>query len=300
MLPKNQRPSLLKNWLSMTGVVIVIGGLFSFFLLFVMDLLAETPNPYIGILTYFIAPSFLLLGMALTIIGALWERYKLGHTAGKLLPKMVVDLSRPRDRKIMGVFLTCTVLFLLVSAMGSYHTYHFTESTTFCGEACHTVMEPEMVTYQHGSHARVSCTECHIGKGASYFVKSKLSGTYQLYAVTFNKYPRPVPTPIKNLRPAQDTCEQCHWPEKFVGDLDRTYNYFLGDEENTPYSLRMTMKVGGSDPTRGPVGGIHWHMNVGNKVEYIATDPSRTSIPWVRMTDEQGGGDRVQNPQLHQ
>jgi nitrate/TMAO reductase-like tetraheme cytochrome c subunit len=149
-------------------------------------------------------------------------------------------------------------------------------------------MEPEMVTYQHGSHARVSCTECHIGKGASYFVKSKLSGTYQLYAVAFNKYPRPIPTPIKNLRPAQDTCEQCHWPEKFVGDLDRTYNYFLGDEANTPYSLRMTMKVGGADPTRGPVGGIHWHMNVGNKVEYLASDPSRTVIPWVRMTDGLG------------
>ncbi|MCU0786955.1 MAG: cytochrome c3 family protein [Verrucomicrobia bacterium] len=287
-LPKNPRPSLLKNWLSMTGVVIIIGSAFSFFLLFAMDVLARTPNPYLGILTYFVAPAFFFLGLTLTIIGALWERRKLGHTVGTLLPRMVVDLSRPRDRKIMGIFLVCTVLFLLVSAMGSYHTYHFTESTTFCGEACHTVMEPEMVTYQHGSHARVSCTECHIGKGASYFVKSKLSGTYQLYAVAFNKYPRPIPTPIKNLRPAQDTCEQCHWPEKFVGDLDRTYNYFLGDEANTPYSLRMTMKVGGADPTRGPVGGIHWHMNVGNKVEYLASDPSRTVIPWVRMTDGLG------------
>jgi nitrate/TMAO reductase-like tetraheme cytochrome c subunit len=287
-LPKNPRPSLLKNWLSMTGLVIVIGSLFSFFLLFMMDLMAHSPNPYVGILTYFVAPAFLMLGLVLTLTGALWERYKLGHTAGPLLPKMVVDLSRPRDRKIMAVFLTCTVLFLLVSAMGSYHTYHFTESTTFCGQACHTVMEPEMVTYQHGSHARVSCTECHIGPGATWFVKSKLSGTYQLYATAFDKYPRPVPTPIKNLRPAQDTCEQCHWPEKFVGDLDRTFNYYLGDEENTPYSLRMTMKVGGADPTRGPVGGIHWHMNVGNKVEYIATDPLRLNIPWVRMTDPQG------------
>jgi nitrate/TMAO reductase-like tetraheme cytochrome c subunit len=287
-LPVNQRPSLLRNWLSMTGLVIVIGSIFSFFLLFAMDLLAATPNPYVGILTYFVAPGFFIFGSTLTVIGAVWERRKLGHLMGPLLPKMVVDLRRPRDRKIMAVFLTCTVLFLLVSAMGSYHTYHFTESTAFCGQACHTVMEPEMVTYQHGSHARVSCTECHIGKGASYFVKSKLSGTYQLYAVAFDKYPRPVPTPIKNLRPAQDTCEQCHWPEKFVGDLDRTYNYFLGDEENTPYTLRMTMKVGGADPTRGPVGGIHWHMNVGNKVEYIATDPQRLNIPWVRMTDKQG------------
>lgn len=278
----------MKNWLSMAGLVIVIGSMFSFFLLFMMDLLAHTPNPYLGILTWFVAPGFFFLGLFFTVAGALWERHKLGRMVGPLLPRMVVDLTRARDRKIMGIFLTCAVLFLLVSAVGSYHTYHFTESTTFCGQACHAVMEPEMVTYQHGSHARLSCTECHIGPGATWFVKSKLSGTYQLYAVAFNKYPRPVPTPIKNLRPAQDTCEQCHWPEKFVGNLDRTYNYFLGDEENSSFTLRMTMKVGGADPTRGPVGGIHWHMNVGNKVEYYAEDPSRLTIPWVRMTDSQG------------
>src|SRR6185295_7121108 len=204
----------------------------------------------------------------------------------------------PRDRKMMGLFLTGSVLFLLLSAVGSYHTYQFTESVQFCGQACHTVMKPELVTYQHGSHARVACVECHIGPGAEWFVKAKISGLYQVYAVAFDKYPRPVPTPIKNLRPAQETCEQCHWPQKFVGNLDKTYSYFLGEETNTPYSIRLTMKVGGGDPTHGPVGGIHWHMNVGNKVEYIATkldtnhvwvaDEMRQSIPWVRVVDKQG------------
>ena len=249
--------------------------------------MAHFSNPYIGILTYFIAPGFLFFGLFLTVVGALRERKKLGESVG-LLPKMVVDLSRPRDRKIMGFFIAGSVLFLLLSAIGSYHTYHFTESTQFCGQACHTVMKPELVTYQHGSHARVACVECHIGPGAEWFVKAKVSGTYQLYAVAFNKYPRPVPTPIKNLRPAQETCEQCHWPKKFVGNLDRTYNYFLGDETNTPFSVRLTMKVGGGDATHGPVGGIHWHMNVGNKVQYVATDPARQTIPWVRVVDDQG------------
>ncbi len=180
------------------------------------------------------------------------------------------------------------MLFLLTTAVLSYHTYHYSESVQFCGQACHTVMKPELITYQHGSHARVACVECHIGSGAEWFVKAKISGTYQVYAVAFNKYPKPVPTPIKNLRPAQETCEQCHWPKKFVGNLDRTYNYYLGDETNTPYSIRLTMKVGGGDPTHGPVGGIHWHMNVGNKVQYYATDPARQKIPWVRTVDAQG------------
>ena len=284
---KPARPSLLKNWLSMSGLVIVIGSLFSALLLFILDMMAKAPNPYLGILTYFVAPAFFFFGLFLTAIGALRERKKLGKSVG-LIPKMVVDLSRPRDRKIMGIFLACSILFLLISAIGSYHTYHFTESVTFCGQACHTVMKPELVTYQHGPHARVSCVECHIGSGATWFVKSKLSGTYQVYATAFNKYPKPVPTPIKNLRPAQETCEQCHWPKKFVGNLDRTYNYFLSDETNTPFTVRMVMKVGGADPSHGPVGGIHWHMNVGNKVQYVATDDARQKIPFVRSVDAQG------------
>src|ERR1041385_7621831 len=286
--PKAARPSLLRNWLSLTGLVIVIGSVFSIVLLFMLDTMAHFSNPYIGILTYFIAPAFFFFGVFLTIIGAWRERKKLGQAAGGLIPKTVVDLSRPRDRKMMTVFVAGSVLFLLLAAVGSYHTYHFTESVTFCGQACHTVMKPELVTYQHGSHARVACVECHIGPGAEWFVKAKISGTYQLYAVAFDKYPKPIPTPIKNLRPAQETCERCHWPKKFVGNLDKTYNYFLADQTNTPFTVRLVMKVGGGDPTHGPVGGIHWHMNVGNKVEYLATDPARQKIPWVRITDSQG------------
>ncbi len=285
--PRGSRPSLLRNWLSLTGVVIVIGSIFSFLLLFLVDILARSSNPYIGILTWFVAPLFLTLGLIMAGIGALRERRKLGQAAG-LIPKMVVDLSRPRDRKIMGIFLGCSVLFLLFTAVASYHSYHFTESVQFCGQACHTVMKPELVTYQHGPHARVACVDCHIGPGATWFVKSKLSGTYQLYAVAFDKYPRPVPGTIKNLRPAQETCEQCHWPNKFVGNLERDYTYFLTDPTNTQFSVRMLMKVGGGDPTHGPQTGIHWHMNVRNKVQYLATDQKRQTIPWVRMIDNQG------------
>jgi hypothetical protein len=119
-------------------------------------------------------------------------------------------------------------------------------------------------------------------------VRSKLSGTYQVYATMADKYPRPIPTPVKNLRPAQETCEECHWPKKFVGNLERTFISYLGDETNTPFTVRMLMKVGGADPTHGPVGGIHWHMNVRNQIEYIASDEKRQKIPWVRMIDSQG------------
>ena len=290
------RPSLLRNWISLTGLVVVIGSLFSFFLLFMLDATARYSDPYLGILTYVIAPGFLIFGLSLTVVGVLRERRKRGGAVG-LFPVVQVDLSRPSDRRKMAIFLTGSVGFLFLSAVGSYHTYNFSESVQFCGETCHTVMKPELVTYQHGPHARVACAECHIGSGATWFVRSKLSGTYQLYATAFDKYPRPIPTPIRNLRPAQDTCEECHWPKKFFGNLDRTFAYFQGDASNSPYSIRLSIKVGGSDPTHGPVGGIHAHMMVSNHVEYVAAklekgawvpDETRQSIPWVRTMDSQG------------
>ena len=281
------RPSLLRNWMSLIGLVVAIGALFSFLFLFVLDALARFSNPYIGILTYCVVPVFLISGIFLTVLG-IWRERRKRQRENLSVPRIQIDLSRPRDRRILAAFVTGSLLFIMLSAVGSYNAFHVTESVQFCGETCHTVMKPELTTHDHGPHARVACVECHVGPGASWFVKSKITGSYQLYAVLFNKYPRPIPTPIKNLRPARETCEQCHWPQSFNGNLDRTFTYFQGDVSNSPYSIRLLIKIGGVDPTTGPLGGIHWHILAGNKVEYIATDAARQKIPWVRMTDAQG------------
>jgi hypothetical protein len=201
---------------------------------------------------------------------------------------MVINLSRARDRRVLGVFVVCGVVFLLLTAIGSNRTYHYTESVQFCGQACHVPMKPEFTTYQQSPHARVECTACHVGEGAEWYIKSKINGVHQLVGVITDNYHRPIRTPLKNMRPAQDICEQCHWPEKHVGNVERTYTHFLADETNTPFSVRLLLKVGGGDGSRGPQGGIHWHMNLANKVEYITTDDRRQEIPWVRFTDSAG------------
>ena len=275
----------------------MVGSLFSFLLLLLIDSMAHVANPYVGILTYLVAPGFLIIGLSLAALGAFLRRRQIIKSAGPF-PPLRIDLTRPRDRRIFGLFLAGAVLFLLISALGSYQTYQYTESVQFCGQACHGVMKPELVTYLHSPHARVACAECHIGKGATWYVRSKLSGAYQVYATMADKYPRPIPTPVKNLRPAQETCEECHWPKKFVGNLERAYSYFLGDETNTPFTVRLLMKVGGGDPTHGPVGGIHWHMNVGNKIEYFASDEARQKIPYVRMIDAQGVVTEFRSPRF--
>jgi nitrate/TMAO reductase-like tetraheme cytochrome c subunit len=285
-IPHPTRLSLFRNWISFAGMVVGIGALFSFLLLSVLDAVAKFSNPYVSILTYIVVPAFLIGGIVLAFFGAWRERRRRAHGSGPA--SLQIDLSRSRDRRVLVMFLSGTLVFLLLSAIGSYNAFNFTESVTFCGEVCHKVMEPEKVTHDHGPHARVACVECHVGKGVSWFVKSKISGSYQLYAVAFNKYPHPIPTPIKNLRPARETCEECHWPQSFVGNLDRTFNYFQSDASNSPYSIRLLLKIGGSDPARGPVGGIHWHNIPGNTVEYVATDSARQKIPWVRVTDATG------------
>ena len=282
----SSRLSLFRNWISFIGMVVGVGALFSFLLLFVLDAIAKFSNPYVSILTYMVVPGFLISGIALVFAGAGLERRRRARGVGPT--SLQIDLNRPRDRRVLVTFIAGSVVFLLLSAIGSYNAFNFTESVTFCGETCHGVMKPEKVTHDHGPHARVACVECHVGKGVSWFVKSKISGSYQLYSVAFNKYPRPIGTPIHNLRPARDTCEECHWPQSFVGNLDRTFNYFQSDASNSPYSIRLLLKIGGSDSAHGPVGGIHWHNIPGNKVEYVATDNARQKIPWVRVTDASG------------
>jgi len=286
---KTRRPFFIRNWLGLFGAVVAAGGFFSAVCLLALDLFADRTHPYLGILTYLIAPAVMATGLALIVAGAWRERRRQrfaapGETAG--FPK--IDLNDPRQRRRFMLATAGVFVFLMVSALGSYRTYHFTESVEFCGRVCHKVMEPEYTAYQHSPHARVACVQCHIGPGADWFVRSKLSGSYQVYATLANKFPRPIPRPIKNLRPAQDTCEQCHWPQKFFSSVERINTHFLADETNTPWTIQLLMKVGGGDPDQGPVSGIHWHVGGQQQIEYIATDAARQKIPWVRVTDLNG------------
>jgi hypothetical protein len=107
-------------------------------------------------------------------------------------------------------------------------------------------------------------------------------------AVSFHTYARPIPSPVQNLRPARDTCENCHWPEKFHGDKIRRIVEYAEDEKNTESETTLQVHVGGGSERLGLAQGIHWHMNVANQVEYIATDDKRQVIPWVRVTDRSG------------
>ncbi|UFS68782.1 NapC/NirT family cytochrome c [Geomonas sp. RF6] len=274
------------NLISLFGMVIAItaAGLIIAFLSF--EAIIGMEKPYLGLLTYFLFPGMLILGLLLVPLGAYRVREKRRAIPEEdILPFPQVDFNDPHKRRLFIFFVLATIVFLLIVSVASIKGYEFTESTTFCGELCHTVMEPEHTAWSNSPHAKVKCVECHVGPGAEWYVKAKISGLRQLVAVALHTYSRPIETPIANLRPARDTCEHCHWPEKFYFGRQKVFAHYAPNEENTPREIDMLLKIGGT-PGTAHNKGIHWH--IGSVVNYIATDRKRIEIPYVAVHGADG------------
>jgi nitrate/TMAO reductase-like tetraheme cytochrome c subunit len=281
---------LSRNLLSEIGVGIAVLGLINLAFLIYLDTTGTHSNPYLGILTWIVAPAICIFGLAVFFFGLWRERRRRRLLAPGEVPEYPrVDLNERRTRLILIWTALGLIVFVTMSVVGSYQVYHYTESDAFCGTMCHSVMHPEYTAYQQSPHARVGCAGCHVGPGAGWFVKSKLSGAYQVYSVIAKKYPKPIPTPVENLRPAQQTCEQCHWPEKFFGAQLKVFDHYAYDESNTPKEVRLLIKTGGGSPETGQTVGIHWHMNIANEVTYVAADKQRQVIPYVRVRNRKTG-----------
>ena len=281
-------PPSFYNLVTLIGSAVAGVSLALIVFLIILEMFAAQSKPYMGILTFVILPMVLFVGIILIAFGIIREhrRERLGKPHGLHLPQ--IDLNNPHHRAAFTLFSVGTLVLLAFSAFGSFKAYEYTDSDQFCGEICHNVMEPEYTAYQYSPHARVGCVQCHIGSGADWFVRAKISGSYQVYAVLFNKYPKPIPTPIKNLRPAQQTCEQCHWPKHFFSEKEHVNTYYVSDEHNTKWTLNLLMKIGGGNIEAGPTSGIHWHMNIAHEVSYVALDTQRQVIPWVRSKTPDG------------
>ena len=284
---KRRLPSTFYNAITLAGTAIAAIALSLIVFLVVLEATAPEPNPYMGIITFVALPAVLIVGIIIAVFGVLRQqrRRRLGLPSTEKLPK--IDFNNPTHMRATMVIGISAIIFLAMSAFGSFKAYEYTESDEFCGTLCHEVMIPEYTAYSVSPHARVGCVKCHIGSGAEWFVKAKISGMYQVYAVLFDKVPRPIETPIQNLRPSRDTCEQCHWPAHFYNEKLVVHDYYGYEDENTHWKLHLLMKIGGGGED-GPAKGIHWHMNIDNTIEYVAADRERDEIPWVKSTRGDG------------
>src|SRR5512137_805921 len=290
MTPDQPRFSLFKNALTIFGAALTTTGAVLFLAFFLLDLAGMHANPYLGMVFFLVFPGLFVAGLVLMPLGV-WLAHRRDQAGLKAWrPKWPrIDLNDAVQRRAAIIFLASTLANILIVSVAAYAGIEYMDSPRFCGQLCHEVMEPEWGGYQEGPHSRVACVQCHIGPGAPWFVKSKMSGLRQVYAVTFNTHSRPIPSPVTDLRPARDTCEQCHWPEKFHGDKIRSVRTFADDEANTESVTTLRMHIGGINKLDKTATGIHWHVSQQNRIEYIATDDKRQVIPYVKLTDGQGG-----------
>jgi hypothetical protein len=283
-------PPSSKNWLTIIGSIIAGMNLALIIILFIISSIFNKGNTNLGLFIYIILPGFLIFGLLLIPIGMIRERKRIRKSGIKEEAKYPkIDLNDPRHRNAFVIFTITTIIVLFLSTLGSFQAFHITESVEFCGTLCHQVMEPEYTAYQNSPHANVACVECHVGAGASWYVKSKLSGLHQVYAVLTNSYPRPIETPLHDLRPARETCEKCHWPQKFYARTLWTNKYFLADSLNSEWDIMLEMKTGPEYSGMGFKEGIHWHINPAVKIEYISDNDKRENITYVKYTDLTSG-----------
>jgi len=266
---------LSDNGISLTGVVLVTTSAVLWFLLLPVTWGGGILNPYLGILVYLALPGLFFLGLLLMPLGIARKRRQL-RAQGHAETPITIDFRGPAFRHLIVFFGVTTFANLVIGSQLTYQAVSYMDTVSFCGKTCHTVMQPEYTAYQNSPHSRVECVGCHIGPGASWFVRSKLSGVRQIFAVTLHTYSTPIPTPVRNLRPARETCEACHWPEKFTGDRLEILPKFGDDAANTRTETVLLMHIGGGN-TRG-IHGVH--VGPGVTIRY-ASDESRQNIPWV-------------------
>lgn len=282
------RPAVFlgNNLLTLGGAVLTTSSALTLLAFWALLIVQGGPvHPYTGIIFFLILPGFFVAGLVLMPLGVFWRRARL-RKAGRLptvYPK--IDLRQPLLRRAAALVLGLSVANVTILGTASYRGVEYMDSVQFCGETCHTVMVPEYTAYQRSPHARVACVDCHIGPGAPWFVKSKLSGVRQVFAVTLHTYSAPIPSPVENLRPARETCEACHWPERFSGDKLDIIAKFGDDEKNSPVKTVLLVHIGGRSLDRKLVGIHGAHLGW---VTYIPADKKRQVIPWVSHRNPDG------------
>ena len=279
---------LAQNTTSLIGVALTTASaltLIAFW--FYFGVMAGTPHPYLGILVFVLLPALFAAGLLLIALGVWFERRSL-RARGELKTEYpAIDFAHPTVRRAFWIVFGLTAVNFFILGTASFNAVHYMESKSFCGETCHSVMGPEFLAYQNSPHSRVECTACHVGPGGKWFIRSKLSGTRQLVELTLGTYNRPIPTPVKNLRTATETCEECHASQRYIGNKVVVRRAYADDEKNTRTFTVLLMHVGGPGP-QGPVGIHGHHLRAGQRISYVAIDEKWESIPVVTVEDAKG------------
>jgi hypothetical protein len=276
-------PKVFYNPVSVVGLVMVVFNAGFILFLSAVEMLSSRPHPYADLVIWLVLPGLVFIGLIIIFIGIRREKRKEREGKREERRLLTIDFNDPVHRRSAIALLTGFLLLSLLYSFAGYKTYEFTETETFCGMMCHRVMGPESRSHAYSVHAKIPCVDCHVGSGARYFLISKLKGTRQLFDVMFDRYPRPIPTPVRDLRPSQDVCENCHGPQYRINQRLESRTYFLADKQNTRKTINLLLLMGRTTgmPDRPPK--MHWHYSTTEEIVYSATDPARSVIPWIKV-----------------
>ena len=277
---------LRSNWITSTGAAVATLALLALATVLAFNLDESWGGPYVGLLTVIVLPVIFVGGIVLVPVGLFLYRRRLSERIEQLKDRPMY-LAR-------AVAVLTLVNFAAVGALGMGGAGYM-NSNEFCGTACHAAMQPEFDTFADSAHSRVACVACHVGSGAGSYVAAKLNGAKQLYHFLRDDYRRPIPTPVEHLRPADETCGACHWPEKYLGTKLVVRPHYREDDAVTQYVNVVLMRTGGKRAD-GQVVGIHWHTHPDATVDYVATDATRQTIPWIRVKKPDGSEDLFTAP----
>jgi len=274
------------NSITYVGVMLSAFILVCELFLFAIDFASPASSVYLGLVTYVLLPPFLIIGLILIPLGARLKHIRMLRGSGEKRPKpIVIDLSLATHQNAVVIFMVGTLILMIMTVIGSYKAFNYTESTQFCGITCHGIMKPEYTTHSGSPHERVKCVDCHVGSGANWYLHYKVAGTHMMVKTFEGSYERPIPAPVETLRPASETCEECHWPGKNFSAIELNKTYFADDPTQTPpWKIRMLMHVGGGVGSAG----IHAHMYFGNDIYYAAEDAKRQKITWIKTVNKDG------------
>jgi hypothetical protein len=255
------------------------------------DLQGGIENPYFSLLLYLVLGPLIVIALLLIVAGLLSARARKdsGRYDYEFLKNQLTNpehFRRFRRHAYIAAFSVSSFLFLL--GLFAQTGNRYTDSVEFCGTFCHRVMTPEFITYQNSPHSRVSCVSCHIGKEVGALTGARLTGLKQLYAILSDTFPRPLQTPLENLRPSRENCEECHRPEKFHGQKLYFVDTFLPDEHNSHLQTVLIMKIGSGGYRGRSAQGIHWHISQKHQLFYAAADRERQEIGRVELIDSHG------------
>ena len=284
-------PRLWSNWLTLLGTIVVSVSGVTILSALAIDLTSNGLNTYTAAILFLVMPALMAMGLLLIPLG-LYREHRRARVPGgppreadSVLAAFARAMESETVRRRVAFFLLMTGLNVFIFSAVTYRAVTFMDTPAFCGTTCHKVMQPEFDAYNHSPHSQVACVDCHIGSGTSSLVKAKLNGLHQVWGVVTGNFHRPIETPVHNLRPASDTCGNCHQAKRQSGNRLALRVHFKEDAANTPQVTAMMFHLGGQDPSSGEWSGIHFHASTRYQVRYEMLDDKRQVVGKIQKWD---------------